>query len=107
MTRVQETLTARQVELEAELRDIKAQLSTANSAMAEGALREGELVASLTAAEEQLASLRQEHTDYRHKAASILQVGGSGRVCQLLGWVGCFFEVLSVVWCGVCAGQGP
>lgn len=98
---MQETLTARQVELEAELREVKAQLSTANSAMAKDALREGELVASLAAAEEQLASLRQEHTDYRHKAASILQVGGCGWVCHLVGWVGCPFEVPSVVWCHV------
>lgn len=66
---------ARQAELEAELKDVQAQLTTAHGQMAEGALREGQLVASLATAEDQLACLRQEHEDYRHKATTILQVG--------------------------------
>ena len=76
---------ARQAELEAELKDVQAQLTTACGQMAAGALREGQLVASLAAAEEQLACLRQEHEDYRHKAAGILQVGVPFGRC---GW-GC------------------
>ena len=80
---MQDALMARQVELEAELGDVRTQLTTARSQMAEGASREGQLMASLATAEAELASLRQEHMDYRHKAAAILQVGLSFGRC---GW---------------------
>ena len=81
---VQEALTARQVELESELRDVQAQLTAALGQLADGATHKEQLVASLATAEEELAALRQEHADYRHKATNILQVGGvvGGCVCD-------------------------
>lgn len=75
MACVQEALTARQVELQTELRDVQAQLTAAQGQVAEGAGHKDQLVASLATTEEALASLRREHADYRHKATSILQVG--------------------------------